>query len=86
MLGHDTERCYCIQHIVQDHIDSGAIKVDARKHKSNKFVEKTNSDLQIYIDPFPIHSANFISALNPSSDDGPFVNMVAITSIYSPPS
>lgn len=86
VLGHDTEWCYCLQNIIQDHIDSGEIKIDAWKHKSNKSIDKTNSDLQIYTDLFPLHSANFISALDPPLDDGPFVNMVTITPICSPPS
>lgn len=33
VLSHDTENCYHLLHIVQDHIDSGAIKVGDRKHK-----------------------------------------------------
>lgn len=85
VLGHDTEQCYRLQHVFQDHINSGAIKVDARKHKSNKSIDKTNRDLQIYINPFPLHSENFISTSKPSLDDGPYVNKVTITPIIPPP-
>lgn len=81
VLDHDIERCYCLGHIVQDHIDSGAMKVNARKHKSNKFVDKTSNDLHIYTNPFPPHSTNAISTSDPALDGGPYVNMITITTI-----
>lgn len=83
MPGHDIELCYHLRHVFQDHIDSDAMKVDVRKHKSNKYVDKTNN-LKIYNDPFPPHSTKFISTSDPSLDDGPYVNIVTITPINSP--
>lgn len=86
MPGHDTERCYHLQNIFQDHINSGVIKVDVQKHKSDKYIDNTNRALQIYTDLFSPHSTNFISASDPPSDDGPFVNTITVTPICLPPS
>lgn len=85
MPSHDTKHCYHLR-LFQDHIDSRAIKVGDRKHKSNKSIDKTNSELQIYTDPFPSHTSNFIYASDsdPVSNDGSYVNMVTITSILPP--
>lgn len=74
-----------LHHELQDCIEDGSIHLDGIKQNTDKSVAKENSELQIYTDPFPSHSANMIiDPTNFASQLEAYVNMVTVTSTVSP--
>lgn len=59
--GHDTKKCYSLKHKTQDLIDSNALSIDNLDGSGNKFVSPPSQNLQIYMNPLPMHDNNTIA-------------------------